>query len=450
MGRYLRILLALVLLAAIYFRLGGFASAPLARSQEHNPPLQGSALSGLDGQALAADAPLPAWGEAGDFETPAAPTAAGLEVEIQKNESFYLALQRHGLAHETIMQIVKACKPHTNLRSVQRGDRFPMTLNPSGEFASLRVPVDLEHYVDVVNGDGVMTASLQSLPVERVVRAVRGSIETNLFDAIALAGGDAALTDEVASILGWEIDFLRDLRVGDQFTVLFEEYEYEGKPIRPGQVLACQFTNQGREYHAYLFENEFELPSYYDAEGKSLERQFLRAPLKYSRISSGFSKRRLHPVTRTVRPHWGVDYVAPVGTPVHATADGIVIQRERERAEGNVVGVRHGQSYETYYLHLSRFAQARIGDRVRQGDVIGYVGNTGMSTAPHLDYRIKHRGNWINPSKLKLPASEPVPAERRDAFFAARDLYLQELARALGVDVAIEPAVRAPEGPMAD
>jgi murein DD-endopeptidase MepM/ murein hydrolase activator NlpD len=458
MGRYFRILIALFLLAAIYHQIGGFegpgtdlspsdsaayADSPARKTlvEAGEPPTQGSETavpgnwsdqnSATLGTRTDDDAPALSVASAADSSN----SPSAIELQIGRNESFYVALSNHGLPHETIMQLVAACKPHTNLKRVKRGDRFQLQYDPSGEFMGLSFEIDAAHYLTVTRGDGAMLASLNSYPVERVVRGVHGVIETNLFDALLTQEADPLLADEIASILGWNIDFFRDLRVGDEFSVLYEKFVYDGRTVREGHVLSCRFTNQNKLHEAYLFESPLGLPSYYDGDGNSLERQFLRAPLKYSRISSGFTRRRLHPVTKTVQPHYGVDYVAPSGTPVLATADGVVINREKNRASGNFVGLRHGQGYESYYLHLSRFPKdAQVGDRVKQGDVIGYVGSTGWATASHLDYRIKKDGRWTNPRTLDLPPAEPIQEASRVGFERQRDQMLALLDEIMGVD----------------
>jgi murein DD-endopeptidase MepM/ murein hydrolase activator NlpD len=444
-------LLSLAALAVAYLYLGGFGRDPFAVANPGHlaePSLETYApeVSAIESTTAASsfevetavgsaesDVPLP--------EAEFLPHASWHTVTIERNESFYLALQRFDLSHETIMGIVRACEPHTNLKKVKKGDSFELALHESGSFAGLRFELDPESYLtvtaetdgtsaaDVMDGARTddapakvtFTAELAAYPTQRVVRGVRGTIQTNLFDALRDQGADPLLADQLAEILGWEIDFFRDLRVGDTFVAVYEEHVYEGRKVRDDRVLAVHFVNQGRQHEAYVFDNAFELPSYYDGEGNSLERQFLRAPLKFSRISSGFSKRRLHPVLKRYAPHYGVDFVAPTGTPVLATADGVVIKREYRRGNGNYVGLRHGQGYESYYLHFSRFAKGvKVGGRVKQGQVIGYVGSTGWSTGPHLDYRIKRNGRWMNPRKLKLPPAEPVSAERREEFLRER------------------------------
>ena len=440
MPRYARLFLGLVALAAIYWQLGGFGS--LSLSSFHGPvggtdpgdtvtAELDSGLSALDGMGgpddgLQSSAILTAQGFERmrhidpDDPLQVAVGSAWETLTIGRNESFYVALQRAGLEHFTIMGLVKAASQHTDLRKVRRGDVFQLSRDAStGAVKGLRFDIDAEHYLVVRphhEGEGY-EAVLLDHPVQRVVKAAQGEIRTNLFDALRGAGASIVLADQLAEVLGWDIDFFRDLRQGDRFVVVYAEYEHEGVSVRDPEVLAVHFENRGREIRAYRGENEFGLPAYYKADGSSLERQFLRAPLKFTRISSGFSHKRLHPVLKRNRPHYGVDYVAATGTPVMATADATVIKRSRDGASGNFVGLRHGNGYETYYLHLSRFASGiNVGTRVKQGQVIGYVGNTGWSTGPHLDYRIKKNGMWINPQKLALPPAAPVRDDYREAF----------------------------------
>ncbi len=440
MPRYASIGLSLVALGLIYWSLGGFDPAapdsgqPVAVQELPTPttvvrsdvppadPAQGGPddgptfLTSDSEPGFRTETPREARIRLADWE----------EIRIRRGESFYVALRRVGLDHATIMSLVKACQPHTNLKRVQRGDRFLLS-RPEGQFSALRFDLARERYLILSRDEDGIVAEVERYPIEESTRAARGIIETNLFDALKAQGADPALADQMAEILGWKIDFFRDLRRGDSFVVVYQEYLHEDDTVRDPVVLAVSFRNRGHLHEAYRFTNELGLPAYYSPDGTSLERQFLRAPLKYTRISSGFTYRRLHPVTKRYQPHWGVDYVAPTGTPIMATADGTVIRRAYDRASGNTVGLRHGNGYESYYLHLSKYPRGlKVGARVKQGDIIGYVGSTGWATAPHLDYRIKMNGKWVNPKKLSLPPADPVTEERRDAF-AARVAQLHAL-----------------------
>ena len=433
MSRYPRLLVGLAVLALAYWALGGFGQNEPA--PEETPDLPQQADSTLEASEEGIGGPDDGLSlglrPAGDHPQILEEVADWQEVTIGRNESFYVALQRNGLDHEQIMGVVNAAEPHVDLRRVRRGDTFNLAKH-EGQLQAVRFDIDQENFL-VVQSDslGAMQAEVAHYAVDRLVRVARGEIETNLFDALLENGADPALADQLAEILGWNIDFFRDLRVGDSFEVLYAEYRRESQTVRDPEVLAVHFTNKGETTRAYRFENQYDLPAYYDHTGDSLERQFLRAPLKFSRISSNFSHRRLHPVLKRYRPHYGVDYAAPKGTPVFATSDGKIIKRTRDRASGNFVGIRHGNGYESYYLHLSRFAKGQtVGSKVKQGEVIGYVGNTGWSTAPHLDYRIKRNGKWVNPRKLDLPPADPVTAEMRPVYESRVTFYDELMADA--------------------
>lgn len=450
MPRHVRLILGLAALAAVYWTLGGF-DALRGPGDDDLPHLPSS-------RAELADSNLSAMGGPDDlFTAGPSQTAAGLEsqlldsavdplraalpvtweqITIERNESFYAAMQRSGLDHPAITALVSATRPHTDLRRVRRGDVFHLRRDDqTGSVQELRFDLDPERYLVVQSHqeDGFRARVLEH-PIQRVVNAAQGTIRTNLFDALKQAGASIVLADQLAEILGWDIDFFRDLRRGDSFVVLYEQFENQGQIVRDPQVIAVHFVNDGREVRAYRHADAHGLNAYYRPDGTSLERQFLRAPLKFSRISSGFSNSRLHPVLKQRRPHYGVDFVAPTGTPVMATADGTVIKRTRDEASGNFVGLRHGNGFETYYLHLSRFAKdARVGGRVRQGQVIGYVGSTGWSTGAHLDYRVKKNGQWINPRKMILPPAAPLPEEEL-AVFAERVAEFDALIAAVPAD----------------
>lgn len=257
-------------------------------------------------------------------------------------------------------------------------------------------------------------------PYQRVAvpRRVAGRLETTLSEGLAAAGAPSGVTYALAEVLQWDLDFTRDLRKGDNFEVLFEEELLEGRPSGVSRILAVRYENRGRVLEAYRFGEA----GYYDDQGRPLRKRFLRSPLKFTRVSSGFSRARLHPVLKVMRPHYGVDYAAPVGTPARVTANGVVSFVGWDRGGGRTVKVRHGKDYETAYLHLSRYAdRLTVGQRVTQGETIGYVGATGLATGPHLDYRVRFRGSWIDPLTLGAETAEPLGPEEAMRFAAVRD-----------------------------
>ena len=248
---------------------------------------------------------------------------------------------------------------------------------------------------------------------------VEGTITSNLFNAVSAAGETAGFGITLADIFAWDIDFVRDIREGDSFKAIVEKRFRNGKAAGYGSIQAAEFVNQGHRYTAFHFQGKDGRSAYYDADGKSMRKTFLKAPLHFSRISSGYSMSRLHPILKKRRPHQGIDYAAPTGTPIMTVADGTIVARNRTRAAGNYLKIRHRNGYETVYNHMSRFAKGmRSGKKVTQGQVIGYVGSTGYATGPHLDFRMKRNGKYLNPLKVKSPSGAPVPKSELQAFKA--------------------------------
>jgi murein DD-endopeptidase MepM/ murein hydrolase activator NlpD len=342
------------------------------------------------------------------------------EFVIGRDETFYESLQARGAPHEDIMDVVAACKEFRNLGKVRRGDRFWLVQHEDGGLAGLGFDLDEESWVEFRReGDGY-TMQQGAYPVERRLTVVAGAITSSLYHSLQEAGASLQLAPKMNDVFGWEIDFNRDLRTGDTFRIVYEEVWKEGRFVRTGPVIAAECVNRGRTHRAYRFTDPSDRPGYFDAEGKNFQKQLMRAPLEYSRISSGFSYRRFHPILKRWMPHTGVDYAAPVGTPVWAAGDGVVVELGRKKGNGRYARIRHtNQEYESWYLHLSRYARGlKRGSKVQQGQTIGYVGATGYATGPHLDFRIKRNGRWVNPRGLKLPPAAPV-AEGDRAEFAA-------------------------------
>jgi len=253
-----------------------------------------------------------------------------------------------------------------------------------------------------------------SLAPQRQMKS--GEIRSSLFAATDAAGVSDNVATQLADIFAGDIDFHRDLRRGDKFTVIYEMYYHEGRAIKSGRLLAAEFVNQGRNYRAVWFQDAEGKGGYYTPEGKNLRKAFLRSPLEFSRISSGFAM-RFHPILRDWRAHKGIDYAAPAGTHVKATADGTVELIGRQGGYGNIITLKHQGRFSTSYAHLSSFARGlRKGTRVQQGDVIGYVGRTGWATGPHLHYEFRVNNEVRNPLTVALPAALPVPAQQLAAF----------------------------------
>ena len=302
-------------------------------------------------------------------------------------------------------------------RRLRPGTLFDGIRSPGGSLEELRVVLDRKsELIFQATADGITSSRIEREVVSDVVR-LEGVVESSLFQAVSDSGGRPALAVGIAEIFRWDVDFLRDLRQGDSFVVVVDEQRIEGEFYRYGTIFAARFTNKDRTMNAVVYPDHDGRLGYFDLDGVPLRKMFLRSPLKFSRVTSRFSHSRFHPVLKRRMPHYGVDYGAPVGTPVHATADGVVTLAGRNGGGGNTVRLRHPNGYETNYLHLSSYGQGvRSGVRVSQGQVVGYVGSTGLSTGPHLDYRVKHNGSWINPLTISSPPVKPLEADRLQRF----------------------------------
>jgi murein DD-endopeptidase MepM/ murein hydrolase activator NlpD len=299
------------------------------------------------------------------------------------------------------------------------GTEFRGVCTPSGSLERLEVVFDRRNEVHLTAGPGGIAVDRVEREIVSEVLRLEGVVTSSLFGAMNTAGGGPELAVRVAQIYQWDIDFLRDIRKGDTFIVVVDRQTVDGEFYAWGTVFASRFVNDGRMLDAVIYPDDSGRLGYYNLKGEPLRKQFLRSPLKFSRVTSRFSMNRFHPVLQRRMPHYGVDYGAPVGTPVQVTADGTVKFAGRKGGGGNMVTIRHTNGYETNYLHLSRYGKGiRKGTRVSQGQVIGYVGSTGLSTGPHLDYRVTLNGRWINPLNISSPPVKPLSEERLQKFLA--------------------------------
>jgi murein DD-endopeptidase MepM/ murein hydrolase activator NlpD len=265
---------------------------------------------------------------------------------------------------------------------------------------------------------GLRAAVVQN-PLETHTHTVSGRIDHSLFEAVEAAGAPEAVAVALADIFGWDVDFVLDVRSGDSFVVTYREVWRDGKYLHDGPIEACEFVNQGRELRAVRYTDPDGLAGYYTPDGHSLHRAFLRAPLEFTRVSSGFNSARRHPILNRIRAHKGVDYAAPIGTPVRAAADGVIRFAGRNGGYGNEVEIQHTRSIVTVYGHLSRFAHGtRVGAYVKQGTVIAYVGMTGLATGPHLHYEYRVNGVFRNPQTVPLPAAASIDSRWLGDFLA--------------------------------
>ena len=351
-----------------------------------------------------------------------------VEERLPARSTFSEFLEDAGVDGATVRKVIEDARPVYNLARVRAGNRVSLMTSAQGELRALGYQIDADRLLWITKEAGRYRAELRAIPYTVTVTGVAGRVRSSLFEAVAEQGEGDLLTLEIADIFGWDIDFNADPRPGDTFAVLVEKKSLNGQRWGYGRVLAAQYRNDGRLYQAVLFRDPSGKPAYYSPSGKSVAKAFLRSPLKFgAAVTSGFSHRRFHPILRRYRPHWGVDYRAPVGSAVQAVADGRVVSAGWDRGGGKTIRLRHAKGYETYYLHLSRIL-VRRGKRVQQGQLIGRTGATGMATGPHLDFRVKQGGRFRNFLRLKLPPACSVSHEDWDEFVAVRDEMLARLA----------------------
>lgn len=307
------------------------------------------------------------------------------------------------LSKAEVYQLASATNKAFRLTKIRRGRPYRV-VTTDGEFTRFEYEIDNDQYLSVAKTEDGFAAERKDIKYDIITERVNGVITSSLYEALTATGEKASLAVRIGDIFGWEIDFIRDIRKNDNFTVVVEKRFRDGKFQGYGDILAARFVNQGNEHEGYYMKDKDGFTQYYTAEGKNLRRAFLKAPLKFSRISSKYTKRRLHPILKTYRPHNGIDYAAPRGTPVSAIGNGKVIKVARSRGAGKYVKIRHSNGYESAYLHLNRFAKGmKVGKKVKQGQTIAYVGSTGLSTGPHLDFRMRKNGKYINPARATNP-----------------------------------------------
>jgi murein DD-endopeptidase MepM/ murein hydrolase activator NlpD len=319
-----------------------------------------------------------------------------------------------------------------DFRHSRPGDRYRLAQDADGNVVDFRYTNKPDSSYHLTwNGQGYVVSE-EASELHAETATIAGVIDSSLYMAIKGLGEKPPLANAFADLFAWDIDFSRNVQPGDAFSILYERLyrvndDGEREYVRPGRILAAQYNGHVGDHSVVLFE-ENGVDRYYRPDGSSIERAFLVAPLEFSRISSKFQKARPHPILKITRPHRGIDYAARAGTPIWSVADGVVIFKGRAGASGNLVKVRHSNGYISYYAHLSRFAtQLSVGDRVTQKQVIGFVGDTGLATGPHLCFRVQKNGVYVDPLQIASPAGKPVPQEAWPAFREQRDLLLSDL-----------------------
>ncbi|GMQ83071.1 MAG: peptidoglycan DD-metalloendopeptidase family protein [Rhodothermia bacterium] len=349
-----------------------------------------------------------------------------IDAKIGRNQTFADLLVPHNIPYDAIVEIAAASKSVFDIRRLRADNRYRIYRDDSlGTPLFMVYQQDRIRYVVFDLHDG-LDARVEERPVTVKEKSITGVINSSLYETLLEQGASPILANELAEVYAWQIDFYRTQR-GDYFKVIYDELWVGDDRIGIGKIHAARFNHMGSDNFAFHFQED-DIDEHYDETGASLRKAFLIAPVRYSRISSGFTSRRYHPVQKIYTAHLGTDYVAPYGTPIRATGDGVVEEARYSGSNGNWVKIRHNGTYTTGYLHMSRIAKGmRPGVNVKQGQIIGYVGHTGLATGDHVDYRFWKNGSQVNHRRQKIPSVGPIPDQYRNSFEKVRDTYLAVL-----------------------
>lgn len=341
--------------------------------------------------------------------TPATLPAHSIVLTVEDGDTLESVLLDGGLNRIDAAALIKQVGRSFDVRRLKPGDLVRFHQDPDGRVDSVEIKIIGWGELDAEHNDSGYTVATKPAVIHEVETTISARIDSSLYEALMTSGEGPQLAQQIVDIFQWDIDFF-GLQRGDSFSLVVRKRFSGSEPMGYGPVVAARFNHGGQTFEAFRQETPDGRAGYYTAKGMPLHKQFLRAPLQFTRITSRFSKSRWHPILQCFRPHHGVDYGAPVGTPVMTTADGVVVEAGRKGGEGNYIRVHHTMRIDTYYLHLSKFARGvKRGARVTQGQVIGYVGSTGLATGPHLDYRVNDNGVWLDPLKLKSISPDPLP-----------------------------------------
>ena len=372
---------------------------------------------------VAATRPAPA-----ALKTPPPPVAPieELQLEVQSGDTMDSLFRETSLSMVDLAEILQLDLARKYLRVLRPGDVL-LVHHDGGTILQLDRELDIRTRLEIQRDDAGFHANIVELPLEHRMVLAFGQIHSSLFEAAQESRVSEKLIMNIAQIFEYDIDFVRDIGAGDGFALVYEELWRDGTKLGEGDVLAAEFVNRGARYTAIRYEDADGRATYYTHDGQPMRKAFVRAPLSFTRVSSDFNPARRHPILNTIRAHEGVDYAAPKGTPVMASGDGKIIFRGWKGGYGNTLILQHGGNVTTLYGHLSRFASRGYGSRVQQGEVIGYVGATGLATAPHLHYEYRKNGVHLNPRTVVLPNAEPLRGQELTAFLTTAEPLLQRL-----------------------
>ncbi|MEO9078526.1 MAG: peptidoglycan DD-metalloendopeptidase family protein, partial [Rhodanobacter sp.] len=361
-------------------------------------------------------------------------------VRVQPGQTLSDMFSAQGLSMSDLQKVMDITNEHkTSLHSIRPGEEFDFLLGNDGSLKGFRYDQDQANRAMVRLDADNDSFTLQPRSIDLREQIAHGTIRSSLYAAGDQAGLNAAMVGKLADLFKYDIDFVQDLRVGDSFTVIYDEIYRDGAHYGEGDIIAAEFVNQDKRYTAYRFKKADGSYGWYSEDGRPIQKSFLRIPVDFTRISSKFTVARLHPILGRMRAHKGVDYAAPSGTPIHAAGDGVIKYHGWERGYGNFVVVQHNKTISTAYGHMSRFVKGQhVGEHVRQGEVIGYVGMTGLATGPHLHYEFRVNGVQRNPQTVTLPKSLPLPAAQLARF--ETQVVKPQLARLTALDSRIKLA----------
>ena len=396
---------------------------PLTGVESGTSPGSGGPAGSALAQAGAARAALP---------NPVLLGASTIEVIVAHNDTLDRIFRRLKLDLADLASLRSLPGLKSGLDRLRPGEALHL-IHRDGSLFGFERRLSPSETLTVVRDDTGFTSKVLENPLETRERTVRGSIDSSLFEAVAKAGAHDQTALALAEIFGWDIDFVLDIQPGDSFVATYDEISQDGQYVKDGPITAAMFVNNGRVYRAVRYVDPSGAAHYYTPQGLSMYRAFLRTPVEFTRVSSGFNPNRRHPILNTIRAHKGVDYAAPIGTPVRAAGDGRVIFAGQKGGYGNVLEIAHTRGVVTLYGHLSRFASGmRVGEHVNQGAVVAYVGMTGLATGPHLHYEYRVNGVHQNPQTVKLPNAEPIDPAWRNDFDARAAVLLSALEPPLG------------------
>ena len=338
-------------------------------------------------------------------------------ITVANGDTLSTVFDRVGLSATTLHEVLQSSKEAKQFSNLKVGQTLAFQLSQDGQLESLQTKLtDLES-LSLTKGDKGFTFKRELIKPDIKTAYAHGVIKSSLFLSAKRAGLSHGLTMDLANIFGYDIDFALDIREGDEFEVIYEDKVVNGKHVGTGDILSARFTNRGKTFTAVRYTNKQGNTSYYGADGTSMRKAFIRTPVDFARISSRFSMGRRHPILNKIRAHKGVDYAAPRGTPIKATGDGKIALAGRNGGYGNAVIIQHGQRYRTLYAHMQGFAKGiHTGGTVKQGQIIGYIGTTGLSTGPHLHYEFQVNGVHVDPLGLKLPMADPIASNEKARF----------------------------------